>query len=107
MRSPCTTARVVLLLHSERKPSSSNEDSVPPTIKKETRKKTGPILLCVHLNNPMVDTEVGASLYSLNNHILGEANKNYITGYIKTLEQLPRHCSFLETTLLRELTSEL
>jgi len=40
------------------------------------------------LKNPVVDTEVGASLYSLNNHILGIANKNYITGYIKILEQL-------------------
>ena len=37
------------------------------------------------------------SLYPLNNHILGEANKNYITGYVKTLDQLPRHCSFLES----------
>ena len=38
----------------------------------------------------MVDTEVGTSLYSLNNHILGEANKNYIyvmlkLGYVKPL----------------------
>ena len=38
----------------------------------------------------MVDTKVGASLYSLNNHILGEANKIYIyvllkLGYVKTL----------------------
>lgn len=68
-----------------------------PTIKKEIRKKTRPILLYVHLKNPVVDTKVGASLYSLNNHILGEANKNYITGYVKTLDQLPRHCSFLES----------
>ena len=81
------------------------------TIKKEIRKKTRPILLYVHLKNPVVDTEVGASLYSFNSRILGEilgeANKNHITGYIKTLEQLPRHCLFLETTFLRELTSEL
>ena len=77
------------------------------TIKKEIRKRTRPILLYVHLKNPVVDTEVGASLYSLNTHILGEANKNHITGYIKTLEQLPRHYSFLETTFLRELTLEL
>ena len=77
------------------------------TIKKEIRKKTRPILLYVHLKNPVVDTEVGASLYSLNNRILGEANKNHITGYIKTLEQLPRHYLFLETTFPRELTLEL
>ena len=77
------------------------------TIKKEIRKRTRPILLYVHLKNPVVDTEVGASLYSFNSRILGEANKNHITGYIKTLEQLPRHYSFLETTFLRDLTSEL
>ena len=74
---------------------------------KEINNKTRPILLYVDLKNPVVDTEVGASLYSLNNRILGEANKNHITGYIKTLEQLPRHYSFLETTFLRELTLEL
>ena len=37
------------------------------------------------------------SLDSLNDHILGEANNNYITGYIKILDQLPRQCSFLES----------
>ena len=99
--------RVVLLLHSQRKPSCSNKDSVQPTIKKYIRKKTRLILRYVHLKNPVVDTEVGASLYSFNSRILGEANKNHITGYIKTLEQLPRHYSFLETTFLRDLTSEL